>query len=191
MRNANNLREDIQKQANLLKSRLSEKDYKKYKVPLLLCLAERVTEFKDVCSQCQLLQQEISTLIQDLGNLVQFESKDRRKSYYKSVKKIVNHFKKEHKLVEKGYYIGIGIAIGSGIGVALGSAFERLGSGIPIGVGIGFAIGTALEAKAKREGRIICPEETAATTLNVKILLIILALVFMVGLAAFLIFRQL
>ena len=105
--------------------------------------------------------------------------------------KITNHLQKQHKLVTDGYYMGIGVAIGSGIGVALGAVMDNVGGGIPIGVGVGLAIGAALDAKARKEGRILCPKETAAaTTKNFKILAIILGLLFLAGLAAFLFFRQ-
>ena len=60
--------------------------------------------------------------------------------------------------------MGIGMVFGSGIGVALGAVLEQFGGGIPIGVGIGLAIGAALDAKARKEGRIICPKETSAAT---------------------------
>jgi len=183
----------IQKQIALLKDTLSEKDYKKYKLRLLLCIAERVTQFYPTCGQCQIFQQDISTLIQDVGNLTQLADKERQKSYLKSIDKITNHLQKQHKLVNEGYYIGIGMAIGSGIGVALGAALEKFGGGIPIGVGIGIAIGAALDAKAKREGRILCPKEAkvkAATSVNFKIIAIILGLLALVGLAVLFFLRS-
>ena len=86
------------------------------------------------------------------------------------------------------------MAIGSGIGVALGAVFEQIGGGIPIGVGIGLAIGSALDAKAKREGRILCPKETKQTTasvnINIKVIAIILGVLVLAGLAAYLIILQ-
>ena len=83
------------------------------------------------------------------------------------------------------------MAIGSGIGVALGAALEQIGGGIPIGIGIGLAIGAALDAKAKKEGRILCPKETkAATSVNFKTIAIILGLLVAAGLAALLFFLR-
>ncbi|MFC2032305.1 hypothetical protein ACFLUS_02915 [Chloroflexota bacterium] len=191
MNNKSDWLDGIKRQITLLKDTLSEKDYKKYKLPLMLCLAERVTQFYDECGQCQILQQDISALTQDVGNLTQLADKERQKSYFKSIDKITNHLQKQHKLVNEGYYMGIGIAIGSGIGVALGVALEQIGGGIPIGVGIGLAIGAALDAKAKKEGRILCPKETKTTTsMNFKILAIVLGLLVAAGLAAFFFFQQ-
>jgi len=161
----------IKKQIDLLKGTSSEKDYKKYKLRLLLCIAERVARFYPECGQCQIFQQDISTLVQDIGNLTQLPDKDRKKSYFKTIDNITKHLQKQHKLVNEGYYIGIGMAIGSGIGVALGAALEKVGGGIPIGVGTGLAIGTALDAKAKKDDRILCLRQAkaeAATSFNFK-----------------------
>ena len=50
----------------------------------------------------------------------------------------------------------------------------NIGAGIPIGVGAGIAIGTALDAKAKKEGRVICPgERTAVSAQKTKIIILI------------------
>ena len=191
MSNKNDWLDDIKRQIILHKDTLSEKEYKKYKLRLLLCLAERVTQFSSECGQCQMFQQDISTLVQDVSNLIHLTDKQRQKVYFKSVDRITNHLQKQHKLVNEGYYMGIGIAIGSGIGVALGAILDQFGGGIPIGIGIGLAIGAALDAKAKKEGRLLCPKEAkAATSVNFKIIAIILGLLFLAGLIAFLLIRQ-
>jgi hypothetical protein len=182
---------NIQKQIDLQRDTLSEKDYKKYKLRLLLCIAERVDQFYPTCGQCQIFQQDISTIVQDIGNLTQFTDKTRQKSYFKTIDNISKHLQKQHKLVNEGYYLSIGMAIGSGIGVALGAALEKFGGGLPIGVGIGIAIGAALDAKAKKESRILCPKESkAASSVNFKVIAIILGLLVLAGLAAFLFFQQ-
>jgi len=191
MKNKSDWLDGIKKQIDLLRDTLSERDYKKYKLRLLLCIAERVTQFYPECGQCQIFQQDISALIQDIGNLVQLADKERQKSYFKSMDKITKHLQKQHKLVNEGYYMGIGTAIGAGIGVALGAILEQFGGGIPIGVGIGLAFGAALDAKAKKEGRILCPKETKpATSINFKIIAIVLGLLVLAGLAAFLFLRS-
>ena len=134
---------NIKKQIDELILSLSEKEYSKYKLRLLLCIAERLDEFSPICGECQIYQQDIVTLIHDIPNLINLRDKERQKSYYRTIEKISRHLQKQHKLVPEGYYIGIGMAIGSGIGVALGAVFEQIGGGIPIGVGIGLAIGSA------------------------------------------------
>jgi len=134
---------------------LSKKEYKKYKLDLLLRVARRVDDFSAACGECQLFQPEITRLIQDLGNLLQMPDKERRKSHLKTINGIVKHLQKQHQLVTEGQYIGIGLAIGVGIGTVLGAALDNTGVGTAIGTVIGLAIGRAMDAKAKREGRVI------------------------------------
>ncbi|GAG07337.1 unnamed protein product, partial [marine sediment metagenome] len=88
-----------------------------------------------------------ATLTQDLEYLAQW-SKERRKSYFKTIDTIIKHLRKQHKLITEGYYIGIGLAIGIGIGAALGNP----GIGPAIGTALGLAIGSYLDKKAKQEG---------------------------------------
>ncbi|MFC1908349.1 hypothetical protein ACFLXD_00515 [Chloroflexota bacterium] len=192
MNSKNNWYDGIAKQINQLKVTLSEKDYKKYKLSLLLCVAERIAEFSPECGQCQIFQQDISTLTQDVGNFIQVADKDKRKAHLKTINRMISHLRKQHKLVTNGYYMGIGIAIGSAIGIALGTAIDGVGSGIPIGVGIGVGIGAALDAKAKKEDRVICPSEKATSSLQKTKLMIIIGLGALVlgGLVAYLLFRR-
>ncbi|MFC1966636.1 glycine zipper family protein [Chloroflexota bacterium] len=181
----------IAKQINQLKDTLSEKDYKKHKLSLLLCVAERIAEFSPECGQCQIFQQDISTLTQDVGNIIQVTDKDKRKAHLKTINRMIGHLQKQHKLVTHGYYMGIGVTIGTAIGVASGAIMDNVGSGIPIGVGIGTAIGAALDAKAKKEGRVICPSEKAATSpQRTRIMIAIgLGILVLAGLVAFILFR--
>ena len=76
------------------RDRLSQKDTKKYKLDLLLRVVERVDDLSSICGECQLLQQEIPTLTQSLGNLVYLPkpaAKTARKSYFKMIKQITRH----------------------------------------------------------------------------------------------------
>ena len=147
--------EDIAKEISQHKDWLTQKDYKKYKLDLLLRLSARVDDFSNQCGQCQLLQQDMSRLIQDLSYLIQMPNKEKRKSYFKTINNITKHLQKQHKLVNEGYYMGIGIAIGVGIGAALGAALGNPGIGPAIGIALGVAIGKYLDNKAKKEGRVI------------------------------------
>lgn len=192
MKNKNDWLNDITKQINLLHDTLSVKDYKKYKLRLVLCLVERITQFYDECGQCQTFHKELSDLLQEVSNLAHLPDKQRQKSYLKSVDKVSNHLQKQHKLVKEGYYTGLGISIGSGLGVALGAAMPRVGAGIPVGIGIGLAIGAALDAKAKKEGRILCPKEASATApaIRSKTIMVVIGLLVLAGLAAFFFVRR-
>ena len=192
MSSQSNWYDGITKQINQLKDTVNEKDYKKYKLRMLLCIAERVAEFSPECGQCQIYKQDISTLTQEVGNTIQLDNKAKRKVHLKTIDNITGHLRKQHKLVTEGYYMGIGMAIGSGIGVFLGAAMDNVGSGMPIGIGIGMAIGSALDAKAKREGRILCPKEKEASSPNkIKMIMIIGASVLvLLGLIVFFLLRD-
>jgi len=192
MTDRNEWLDNVKSQINLLKDTLSERDYRKYKLRLLLCLAERIAQFRQECGQCQILQPDISALVQEVGNVIRLSNRERKKSYFKSIADITNHLQKQHKLVSEGYYAGIGIAIGSGIGVALGAVLDQFGGGIPIGIVLGLVIGTVLDAKARREGRIVCPKETTTTAFNMsfKIPAVILGLLVLAGLAAYWLFQK-
>ncbi|MFC1908229.1 glycine zipper family protein [Chloroflexota bacterium] len=192
MNSKNNWYDGIAKQINQLQATLSEKDYKRYKLGLLLCVAERIAEFSPECGQCQIFQQDISTLTQDVGNIAQVAGRDKRKAHLKTINRMIGHLQKQHKLVTKGYYMTIGMAIGSGIGVALGAAMDSVGSGIPVGAGIGIAIGVALDAKAKKESRVICPSERATSSLQKPKLMIIIGLgaLVLAGIVVFMLLRR-
>ncbi len=136
-------------------SSLSKKERKKYQLDLLIRVTRRVAEFYDECGECQLFQQEITSYVNELGNMVHLADNVRRKQYAKRLKQTVRHLQSQHKLVPKGHYVGIWTSIGTGIGVAIGAGMDSVGAGIPIGIGIGVAVGMMLDAKAKREDRVI------------------------------------
>ncbi len=137
------------------KDTLSPKDYKKYKLDLLLRIARRVEEFSYICGQCQLSQQEITGLAKELSLLIQIPNRENSKSYFKAINDIVKHLQKEHKLVKAGQNKGKWIGISLGISTALGIVLDNVGGGVAIGVAIGIAIGSYMDKKAKEEGRVI------------------------------------
>ncbi|MFC1943420.1 hypothetical protein ACFLWO_02430 [Chloroflexota bacterium] len=145
----------IVREINSYKDTLSKKDYKKYKLDLLLRIAKRVDDFSSYCGECQMFQPEITRLAEDLGNLIQIPNKEERKGYLKTINNMVKHLQKQHKLVSEGQYVGIGLAIGAGIGTALGAALDNTGVGTAMGTGIALAIGRYLDNKAKNEGKVI------------------------------------
>ena len=140
---------------NLYQDTLNKKDSKKYKLDLLLRVADRVDDFSSYCGECQMFQQEVTTLAQDLGNLIQLPGKERRKNHIKQIDHIVKHLKKEHKLITEGYYRGMGMIMGPAIGTGIGAAFENLSIGVAAGIAIGLAIGSYLDKKAEKEGKVI------------------------------------
>jgi len=140
---------------NSYQSSLNKKEQKKFQLDLLLRVTRRVAEFNEECGECQLFQQEITAYVNELGNMIHLVDNVRRKKYAKRLKQTVRHLQSQHKLVSKGHNVGIWISIGTGIGVAIGAGMDSVGAGIPIGIGIGVAVGMTLDAKAKREDRVI------------------------------------
>jgi hypothetical protein len=138
---------------------LGQKDFKKYKLDLLLRVARRVDDFSTTCGECQTFKQDITNLVQEMSMLIQMPSKEGMKRHTKAVNSLVEHLKKVHKLVEKGHYMGMGIGIGMLIGAALGgslgAALDSPGIGTAVGIGLGLAIGAYLDKKAEREGKVI------------------------------------
>ena len=144
----------IVQEINLHKATLTKKEYKKYKLDLLLRIAQRVDSFSSICGECQMFQPEITRLTEELRNL-SLMSKESRKNYFKTLGTITKHLQKEHKLVTSGHYIGIWMTIGTAIGVAIGAALGNPGAGPAIGIALGVAVGSYLDRKAKKEGRVI------------------------------------
>jgi hypothetical protein len=189
---------DIAKQINESGTKLDRKESGKYKVDLLLCLAERVDSFGDVCSQCQTSRQEIAELsktLSEFSDLINARApvpKEQRKIYFKKINSITSHLQKRHKLVMEGQYMGLWMSIGVAIGLGLGAALDRTGAGMPIGIGIGIVIGAFLDWKAKKEGRIICPKSATSSQYSGQIKLIIAGLVIflILGLVFFFYFER-
>jgi hypothetical protein len=142
------------KAINFHKDTFNKKEAKKYKLDLLLRLVKRVDDFSAYCGECQIFQQDITRLAEELGN-ISLMSKENHKSYNKTINNIVNHLQKKHKLVNKGHYLGIGIGIGMAIGAGIGTALGNPGIGPGIGIALGVVIGRYLDKKAEREGRVI------------------------------------
>ena len=109
----------------LRKDSLSKKNYKRYNLDLLLRAAARVDGFSSNVT----IQAQILDLLK--------------------------HLQKNHGLLTQGQNIGLWTALSIGLGVALGIALGNTAIGVAIGTALGIAIGSVLDAKAKKEGRVI------------------------------------
>lgn len=97
----------------------------------------------------------------DKINTFQGPVKGLKKVMRKERSGILQLLEKELKIVPRGYYRNMWMAIGmSAFGVAMGTAFGAaldnmafLALGIPIGMSIGMAIGAGMDEKAAKEGR--------------------------------------
>ncbi len=181
--------DSIATEVQKLKNTLGERNYKKYKLSLLLGVAQKVDELSLMCGQCKLFQNEIKALIGDINGLAQQDNRETRKKYFKELNTIVNHLKKQHKLVAEGDYMMMWMVIGMPVGLALGAASGHVGSGLPFGMCIGIAVGAWLDKKARKEGRVINPRQAAVHS-PALMLIIMIGVMVLVGLVAFMLFRR-
>ena len=94
----------------------------------------------------------------------------------------------DNEMHSQGYWIGIGISLGTGFGVALGLVFDNLALGIAMGAGFGVAIGTALEKKNK--DRVRSPTEQEMKMQRWGVTFGLLMLLIFAGIFAFLFFLR-
>jgi len=146
--------DDILNVISNYKDKFGAKPYKKNKLELLLRMSRRIDGFSNDCSECRHYREDVTTLVKNLGDPVS-STKEGRKKHSKVINTIIEHLKKHHKLVSELYYVGIGAGSGIAFGTALGFAFGNTGVGVAFGLIIGAIIGNLLEARAKKQGRII------------------------------------
>ncbi len=150
---------DILREVDSLAGMLDPREAKRYRLGLVRDASGRVDEMAATCPECQLLRRELSNLLAELRPAVQaagqVPDKAFRKDYQKRFAAVMKHLEKTHKLVPPGHYQAIWLAVGPGIGTAIGLAQDNAGIGIAIGTGIGLAVGSALDARARKEGRVI------------------------------------
>lgn len=98
---------------------------------------------------------------QKVADLNAMDAENLRRNLSKNQSSIVRLLEKELKLVPKGYYQTLWMALGMSafglpIGVAIGAATGNmafLAIGLPIGLPIGVAVGMSMDKKAAQEGR--------------------------------------
>ena len=82
----------------------------------------------------------------------------------RKLNQLTNYLKNEHSLFPEGYYVDLGMILGSGFGLALGlSLATALGFNISIGISIGMIVGLVsgiiygiyMDASARKSGKMI------------------------------------
>jgi len=144
----------IVNEINKYKDIFSPRQYKIYKLDLLLRISKRIQDFSPDCRKCQNIKTEINKLVEMLENIIK-SSREERRGYFDSIDNIVKHLKEKHKLISEGQNIALWLPLGICFGAPFGIIFDNIALGIPIGMVIGVAIGVSLDAKAKKEGRVI------------------------------------
>ena len=137
-----------------LKAKLG-RDVQDYHLGRFLKMARRVDEFAPTCPRCRLYQTEIEQMLLDLAAGAPQILREQKRKFLGGMEVILGNLKKTHGLISEGQNVGLWLGIGTVAGVALGAAIQNPVIGIPIGVLLGLAIGTVLDARAKKEGRVI------------------------------------
>ena len=146
--------DEIAEKVGDCKGKLSEKDYKRLRLSLLVRVAKRVETFAADCAECESLKTNIVKLVEGIPELAD-AAKEKRKTHRKGVQAVINHLEKRHKLTCEGDYTSLGISFGLMFGVAVGAAMDNVAIGISLGMCLGVAFGAAFEADAKKKGRMI------------------------------------
>ncbi|WP_430408295.1 hypothetical protein [Kordia sp.] len=133
----------------------SEVLHKKTETNYLKRLLEKMATHAASPKELEVFQQQMDELVAAIPTKTGFEDKTIRRNFTKKKAKIKNTAVTKHKLVSKGYYIGMWMALGMALGMPWGVAFGNIALGLPIGLAIGVAIGSSLDAKAAKEGRIV------------------------------------
>lgn len=123
--------------------------------PLFKELIDELRERSLSDSMVSFINQQIDLINRNQGE------KELKKQVRKSKHAIARKLEKEHKIVPKGYYKQLWMALGmSAFGIPMGAAFgaaignmAMLGMGIPIGMAFGIAVGSQKDAQAAKEGR--------------------------------------
>jgi hypothetical protein len=146
--------DNITKEINRQKEYLSPREYKAYKLDMLIRISKRLNDFIPDCVDCQNMKREMEIIVGSLDNLVH-SSKEEQKNYFNAIDNMVRHLKEKHNLISENQNLALWLPLGIGIGLPLGIPMGNIALGIPIGLAIGAAIGVSLDAKAKKEDKVI------------------------------------
>ena len=109
--------------------------------------------------ECDTCKDQLGDFVQCISEL-QGRADDLSRQDYVALQKVmdgsVHHLQKIHKLVVAGQYVAVSVSVGLSLGVAVGVTFlDNVSLGVALGLVFGIAIGTALDAKAKKDNRLI------------------------------------
>jgi len=125
----------------------SRSELRAYKKFLSILISLKKKELTD--QQFQLIDQELDSLKIDA------DIENRKKHINKALAKLEKFLKKEFSFITEGYYMAIGMVLGMSVGIALGTSFGWSGQGIGIGMAVGLAVGAGIQAKAKKDGKVL------------------------------------
>lgn len=137
------------------------KQQRAYQMDFVLRIALRVKEASDACETCRGFQSTLSRLEEELPELP--GSKAQRHYQAQQLRLIAEHFVKAHRLAPAQYYTRLyanyGFITGLLFGIAVGLLVLNNGLYVPAasvaGLLLGIVLGGILDARVKREQRII------------------------------------
>lgn len=140
------------------RGQLSEKQWAKYQIDLLLRLAARVRDNSERCETCRGFQHPLTRLEEELQELP--DSRAQRDYQAGALAQMAEHFVAEHRLAPPGYYVrkwlryGIWGGLGMGIAALLFTGYLiALPAGIVIGAAAAWLLGSTEDGKVKQERR--------------------------------------
>ncbi|MCX7772325.1 MAG: hypothetical protein N2376_04340 [Clostridia bacterium] len=145
------LKELVQKLGGLTDSNTA----KKYDVKYLERVCRRLVEFYDDCQVCREYGEKLLRHQEETQGFTNLQNKQVLASYHATVRNVVAHLQKEHKLIAEGTYMSTYMCLGLAIGTALGSAFQNIAIGMSIGLCLGIALGSGIDADYKKKGQVI------------------------------------
>lgn len=104
--------------------------------------------------ELETFQNRIEDILEDMPKDSAFKLKEIQ-PYRNRINSLKMYLKGKYQLVAKGYYISILLPIGLAIGMPFGLIFGNIAFGPAFGISVGLMIGVILDARAKKEGRII------------------------------------
>ena len=137
------------------KEKFSEKDFKRYRLDVLVRAAKRAEALSADCEECERLKADFMRLADGVGELARTTKEAARRSHLRGVQAVMKHLAKQHKLTCEGDYTNCGLVLGMGIGLAIGASMDNIATGVSVGLCLGLVIGALWEADAKKKGRMI------------------------------------
>ena len=143
------------------RSDFTDRQLHAYQIDLMLRLALQIKEASDACETCRSFQSVLSRLEEELPELP--GSKAQCHHQVQQLRLIVEHFVKAHRLAPAHYYTRLhanyGFIVGLLLGIVVGLLILNNGLYLPLsavaGLILGVALGSSVDARVKREQRLI------------------------------------
>lgn len=113
---------------------------------------------KDLISK-ELTKKQYQTIENELNRLELKSAQENKNKYFrKKLRVFKQYLQTELSFITEGYYMAIGISLGTSFGLVFGTALNKtfgISMGLSLGMVLGIVIGSQMDAKAKREGRVL------------------------------------